>query len=81
MYVFILHVCLYNMCMPAACGGQKKASDPWNSWSCELLCRCWVPDLVPLEEHQALLITSPSLQPLKPLLCTQNTLNAHSAGL
>ena len=50
-----LHIC--PLCVCNACGGQKKPSHPleWGLKSCELTCRCWEPDLGPLQEQQVCL--------------------------
>ena len=51
--MFCLHVCVYTTCMPNACGGQKRALNPWY-WSSGQLCTAmWVLGIQPslLEEH------------------------------
>jgi hypothetical protein len=44
--------------------GQKRALDPITD-GCEPPCGCWESNLGPLEEHPVLLVSEPSLQPLK----------------
>lgn len=55
-----LHACLYTICVPGACGGQKRVLDPlglelWAAGSCLSL-------LSKLEEQRVLLTIEPSLQ-------------------
>jgi hypothetical protein len=45
---------------------QKRASNPITE-GCEPPCGCWELNSGPLEEQSVLLITEPSLQPIKPV--------------
>lgn len=57
MSVLPMYICAPRVC-PGACGGQKKAGDPWGwsqGWS-------WEPTLGLLQEQQVILTAEPPLQ-------------------
>lgn len=52
--MFCLYVCTCTICMPGACGGQKRASDTLKQefWmdAREPLCECWEQNSGPLQD-------------------------------
>lgn len=69
--MFSLHICKCTIYVPCSCGGQMFLYPPQTgvTQGFELPWRCWESNQGPLQWHQVLLTTKPSLQPLTFFYC------------